>query len=395
MFNDQETNAILTNFPQINMKCCNETIAKFHTNDEISNISKYDFYSAIPEGKKYIIWFTSYNNKKACFLLTFAFKKLKVYKKIFVPFTNELINTVFRGTNFYSKGKQNSYITLEDVLFYKEKDVSRLTEIEKFIIFQNVFNNKNFTLPFVNAYANYNNNTSSNNIIGLPLITKDWSVLMKQIELLPYKIDVILCKNFNDNNDKCEKIKYVKQADKEDIVKDTDTENVDPPIKVNIVDILNKVPSKKPPLFVETNIQYNKTNISYKTNKETYKQNIFNKEHVFIVKPNIQNDIYNLYMLSHDTKVEKFYDTVYIPNYTTSVMMNKLFRNIKENDNLDRLEESDDEYEFENDNIDKFVYLEKTYPMICKYNYKFKKWYPVSLANKDAKIVTSVELQKR
>jgi len=393
MFNEQETNAILTNFPEINMKCCNENIAKFHTNNDIPNIPKYDFYSAIPEGKKYIIWFTSYNNKKACFLLTYVFKKLKVYKKIFVPFTNELINTVFRGTNFYIKGKQNSYITLEDVLFYKEKDVSRLTEIEKFVIFQDVFNNKNFTLPFVNAYANYNNNTNSNNMIGLPLINKDLPELMKQIESVPYKVDVILCKNFNDNNEKCEKIKYLKHADKENLV--TDTENIESPIKVNIVDILNKVPSKKPPLFVETNTQYNKTNSQYKTNKESYKQNIFNKEHVFIVKPNIQNDIYNLYMLSHDTKTEKFYDTAYIPNYNTSVMMNKLFRNIKENDNLDRLEESDDEDEFENDNIDKFVYLEKTYPMKCKYNYKFKKWYPDSLADKNAKIVTSAELQNR
>jgi 5,10-methylene-tetrahydrofolate dehydrogenase/methenyl tetrahydrofolate cyclohydrolase len=100
-------------------------------------------------------------------------------------------------------------------------------------------------------------------------------------------------------------------------------------------------------------------------------------------------------MLSDDSKTEKFYDTAYIPNYCTSVMMNKLFRNIKENDNLDRLEESDDEDEFENENIDKFVYLEKTYPMICKYNYKFKKWYPVSLANKDAKIVNSAELQNK
>lgn len=392
MFNEQETNAILTNFPQINMKCCNENIAKFHTNDKLSNIPKYDFYSAIPEGKKYIIWFTSYNNKKACFLLTYAFKKLKIYKKIFVPFTNELINTVFRGTNFYIKGKQNSYITLEDVLFYKENDVSRLTEIEKFVIFQDVFNNKNFTLPFVNAYANYNNNTNSNNIIGLPLINKDLPELTKQIELLPYKIDVILCKNFNDNNEKCEKIKYLKHADKENIV--TDTENIESPIKVNIVDILNKVPSKKPPLYTETNTQYNKPNTQYKTNKESYKQNNLHREHVFIVKPNIQNDIYNLYVLN-ENKTEKFYDTAYIPNYNTSVMMNKLFRNIKENDNLDRLEESDDEDEFENDNIDKFVYLEKTYPMKCKYNYKFKKWYPDSLADKNAKIVTSAELQNR
>ena len=394
MFNEQETNAILTDFPQINMKCCNENIAKFHI-DDINNMSNFDFYTAIPEGKKYIIWFTSYKNKKACFLLTFSYKKLKIFKKIFVPFTHELINTVFRGTNFYIKGKQNSYITLEDVLFYKENDVSRLTEIEKFNIFQSVFNNKNFTLPFVNAYANYNNNIGSNNIIGLPLINKDITALTKQIELLPYKVDVILCKNFNDNNEKSEKIKYMKQTNlqignhdntvvnNEENITLTNVEKDEKPTKVNIFDIINKVPSKKPPSYTESKPSYN-------TPKPTY-----NKEHVFIIKPNIQNDIYNLYMLSHDSKTEKFYDTAYIPNYTTSVMMNKLFRNIKENDNLDRLEESDDEDEFENENIDKFVYLEKTYPMICKYNYKFKKWYPITLADNGAKIVTSVELQKR
>ena len=35
--------------------------------------------------------------------------------------------------------------------------------------------------------------------------------------------------------------------------------------------------------------------------------------------------------------------------------MNTLFRNIKENQNLDALEESDDEEEFENISLDKFV----------------------------------------
>ena len=39
--------------------------------------------------------------------------------------------------------------------------------------------------------------------------------------------------------------------------------------------------------------------------------------------------------------------------------MNSLFRNIKENRNLDLLEESDDEEEFENTSLDKFVDLDK------------------------------------
>jgi hypothetical protein len=56
--------------------------------------------------------------------------------------------------------------------------------------------------------------------------------------------------------------------------------------------------------------------------------------------------------------------------------MNKFFRNIKENDNLDLLEESDDEDEFQNENIDRFVNMNKSLLMVCKYNYKFKKWYP-------------------
>ena len=35
--------------------------------------------------------------------------------------------------------------------------------------------------------------------------------------------------------------------------------------------------------------------------------------------------------------------------------MNNIFRNIKENTNLDALEESDDEEEFENISLDKYV----------------------------------------
>ena len=58
------------------------------------------------------------------------------------------------------------------------------------------------------------------------------------------------------------------------------------------------------------------------------------KTTVFKVVPDIQNDIYHLY--SSDGT---FVDIAYIQTYEKSVMMNKLFRNIKENDRLDALEE--------------------------------------------------------
>ena len=73
--------------------------------------------------------------------------------------------------------------------------------------------------------------------------------------------------------------------------------------------------------------------------------------------------------------------------------MNTLFRNIKENYNLDLQEESDDEEDFENINIDKYVNTEKEIYMKCKYNMKFKKWEPIEKSNKE-KLFSHKEIQK-
>jgi hypothetical protein len=67
--------------------------------------------------------------------------------------------------------------------------------------------------------------------------------------------------------------------------------------------------------------------------------------------------------------------------------MNSLFRKVRENENLDYIEESEDEEDFENVNVDKFVDLKKSVPMECVFNRKFKKWIPVRVANKYEKIV--------
>jgi hypothetical protein len=103
------------------------------------------------------------------------------------------------------------------------------------------------------------------------------------------------------------------------------------------------------------------------------KKVIIYKENIFIVKPDIQNDVYHLYLDN------QYKGVAGVPDYKTSVMLNNLFRNIKENIDLDALEESDNEEEFENPNLDKFVYLERTYKMICNFNKKFKKWVPIKV----------------
>ena len=69
-------------------------------------------------------------------------------------------------------------------------------------------------------------------------------------------------------------------------------------------------------------------------------------------------------------------------------MLNKLFRNIKENDNLDLLEESDDEEEFENINEDKFVNITKRIKMKCVYNKRFQKWEPIEQVSSDTQLIS-------
>jgi len=117
-------------------------------------------------------------------------------------------------------------------------------------------------------------------------------------------------------------------------------------------------------------------------------------EVIFKVKADIKQDIYNLYCL--DNRVGEIqYNIAMIPDYKTSVFMNSLFRKIKENKNLDLLEESDDEDEFQDIREDKFVDLEKSILMKCVYIPRFRKWKPLSVVtDKDnsIRIISKKEL---
>jgi hypothetical protein len=102
----------------------------------------------------------------------------------------------------------------------------------------------------------------------------------------------------------------------------------------------------------------------------------FNKpvvqEGIFTVKATIDADIYHLYDADN-----VFSGTAFVPSYKSSVFLNSLFRRIRENINLDYLEESEDEMDYEDTSIDKFVDLDKSYKMRCVYNRRFRKWQPI------------------
>jgi len=117
-----------------------------------------------------------------------------------------------------------------------------------------------------------------------------------------------------------------------------------------------------------------------------------NLEGIFKVKATLYSDIYNLYC-HNPNQPDISYTIALIPTYKSSVMMNTLFRSIKENSNLDLLEESDDEDEFQNISENKFVNLDKTYIMNCIFNKRVKKWEPVNVIKtpNNVKLITYKE----
>lgn len=111
---------------------------------------------------------------------------------------------------------------------------------------------------------------------------------------------------------------------------------------------------------------------------------------VFQIKADVQFDIYHLYAFGKQSSLV-YCGVAYIPDMKTSFFMNGLFRNIKENRNLDYIEESDDEDDFQDTRRDKYVDLKKTITLECQFHPKFKRWVPMRVLEQGSKAVVHIQ----
>jgi len=330
LLTEYEQNALLKCFP--NAELSYETIVH-------NKVQSADFILAIPEGKKFFAWFTAFKKQNICVLMEIgANKQICDIQIAQCCFHDSLAyGTIFYGTIF--KYENHRFFSVENLLYYKGKDYSALSFDYKLetlgFIFSREIRQKAYTRHCI--------------VFGLPVFRVSLSELTKIAAVLPYKIKFVQFrekKNGQGNN--CFNLDY-------------------------------------------SSCSSSQRNPSYKMNTSRE-----NRQLVFQIKPDIQNDIYHLFTYSRDNHFNEdcYYGVAYIPDYKTSVMMNKLFRNIKENANLDALEESDDEGEFEDSREDKFVYLERVYNMVCEFNHKFKKWAPLRISQKNERVVTKDDVKR-
>lgn len=121
--------------------------------------------------------------------------------------------------------------------------------------------------------------------------------------------------------------------------------------------------------------------------------NTYNISATFLIKAVKEPDTYKLFALKHHKVTE--HSHCLISTYKKSIFMNNLFRNIRENDNLDYLEESEDEDEFENTSENKFISLDKSIIFRCVYNRKIKLWEPMNVVtDKISDINDILEIEK-
>ena len=353
MLSNKDKEVILNDFPNVKLSYENITHNKVYNSDIIL---------AIPEGRKSFAWFTTHNDKNVCLIMELAEnKQISNIKIVNACFNSELAyGTIFYGTTFFHS--YNKFFAIEDVFYYKGSDVSRYNWGRKFELFNTILSKDLKQISLNNSFM----------VFGLPLLSNNLDDLYKKVEQIKYKIGAVQFRLFERSNNFLfmSFTKFMEQKF----------------FKPNNIDINKKVDIDSKKIGVNKKIDINK--------KPYDNRSYDKKEVIFKIKPDNQNDIYQLYCLNEENN-EIYYDTAFIPDFNTSVMMNKLFRKIKENDRLDALEESDDEEEFENENEDKFVYLNKTYNMVCLYNHKFKKWYPIKISNTNMVITNISNLKAR
>lgn len=322
-----------------------------------------DLYTIIPKGRKYFVWFTHHDRKNICLFLEICNRTHNILNIFYrhVSFHDVLsYGTIFYGTLFrQGQGQfhdQGEIFSVENIFYYKGQNIQDYTYESKLKMIKGIFDSE---LRYNTKFQFHPSQKSV--VFGIPIIATSFDDACKVAEKLPYAVYSIQYRYLKTSD----ATEYYLFGGGERVERVERNERSDNNIKIEIVEKSINVEKQE---VKKVSMPHSSTNTR-----------------LFYIKPDLQNDIYylydtKLYTLDSLTTTSIISKTIaHIPDYKTSVLMNKLFRNIKENANLDALEESDDEEEFENIQIDKFVDLNKTFKMRCIFNHKFRKWVPVNV----------------
>ena len=341
-----QKNYFISLFPQDQVKLSYETVAP----KKVSS-PEYDLCLAIPYGKKAYVWFTYYYHHSICLLLELNRDNIISDYISFVTFDNKTIpvdfelGTILSGTIYEKEINPDlpvdvdritdKVFMLDDIHIYKGLSVSKFVFREKTGFLNDFFVSMNSIQNSMQIDA------STSFTIQLPFIWNS-SIQTEIPANIPYNIRHIQHRS---------------------------TSKIIPHINVS----MNRKPVWAPTIIADSTIYMKEYKFNF--SKPIYRKNAF-----FYVKADIAYDVYYLGAQDKKGNVVYFQHSL-IMNYKTSILLNSIFRNIRENACLDAIEDSDDESDFENVREDKYVDLEKRVLMECTFHAKFKKWMPMGIVD--------------
>ncbi len=337
--NTTQDSSLLAGFPEVKLSY------EIFSHKKVSNS---DIVIAIPRGPKYYAWFVRRDARCICLLLELNDQnQITRVRETPCCFSSSLAtNTLFYGTLY--EHKKQPFFTVEDLLYYQGTNFQPKNFLCKLECLANIFRNEIRQVSYGKKVC----------VFGLPVMHTDATQLRTMITR-DQKISHFQYRFFRKNNIfKVKPYVFWQQSPSSSETDDVSRSSVPPRMETN--DRRDTTSERRA-----------RGRVQLQTYDNVEKRQNGTRTCIFKVTPDICNDIYHL-----QDRGGKETSIAYIPDYKTSVMMNKLFRNIKENDDLDALEASDDEEEFEDMREDKHVFLDRSYLMKCSLHPRFKKWVP-------------------
>jgi hypothetical protein len=324
---------------------------------------EYNVAMAIPVGKKVYAWFTFHQANDVCYLFDLnKDKKISRGYNININFDPSLsLGTLLYGTVIDEDEldvNSRKWFIVEDIFFFKGIPLKKSTLHEK--------------LEFIEDFFSFVERDFTKSPAFLFMLPVMWEFKIQDGDELPVSVPEDVLKTIPYS------IHHIHYRSLHKIMLYL---NVNLTRKLNVTHIPSDMRSK--PVH-----KFDTIELIIDTFKPQYKLTA-----VFQVTADIQFDIYHLFAFWKNNR-PIYYNLAYVPNYKSSVFLNGLFRNIRENQNLDYIEESEDEEDFQNMNEDKYVNINKVIKMECVFNRKFKKWVPVRVADKNARVVHISKLVK-
>ena len=358
--------------------------------------SNYDICLAVPAGRKYFLWHTFYRDRDVTYLLELNKEKRIVRATVtHTGFSSEChVGTILYGSlvcNHPDPVTQQifaPFFVIEDMYFYKGVPLKHLCFAEKTYILKQLFDqdyDKTRNTP----------NDSKTNAYTPVYLPYMWHA-ERPPPIFPYTVHHI---QYRECSRICPYLNVIYGLREPVHPSPTTTSHVPQEIHISqYTPDFGKPQYKYPTVFrVKADVQYDIYHLYAFSNLQTVDRGRTTRPITYEDKSSLVHQTPTLLRrsgaLTNNVNGNGvlsslvYYDVAYIPNYAKSVFMNGLFRNIRENSNLDYIEESDDEEDFENTREDKYVDLQKELLMECTFHPKFKRWIPVRVVNKNSKIV--------